>query len=117
MLPNEPPFRFLRHHARKPPLANSKPGKPPPTTGPGTALKPVTRPWFKSSENAEKRELVKSAFLSVSRNSHLLESVPTAAPSNVFTVSTRLPAEGSYRKDESERSKSNRPLETAGSVP
>jgi len=29
-------FRFLRHHARKPPLTNIKPGTPVPTMGPGT---------------------------------------------------------------------------------
>ena len=30
-------FRFLRHHARRPTLANIKPGMPAPTKGPGTA--------------------------------------------------------------------------------
>jgi len=29
-------WRFLRHHARKPPLAKSNPGKPAPAMGPGT---------------------------------------------------------------------------------
>src|SRR5262245_21464828 len=31
-----PAFRFLRHNARKPPVANSNPGSPAPTMGPGT---------------------------------------------------------------------------------
>ena len=30
-------FRFLRHHARRPPVARIKPGNPAPTAGEGTA--------------------------------------------------------------------------------
>jgi len=38
-------FRFLRHHAGKPPLAAIRPGMPVPTTGPGTGTAPpVTNP-------------------------------------------------------------------------
>jgi hypothetical protein len=36
-------FRFLRHHASRPPLAKIRPGSPLPTMGPGTvAREPVT---------------------------------------------------------------------------
>ena len=36
-------FRFLRHHASRPPPTNIKPGKPAPTTGAGTAAAAVRR--------------------------------------------------------------------------
>src|SRR5215831_3128774 len=86
----------LRRHPRKPstPAPPAKSGSAAGSGAGGGSLKPVTKPWLKSIEKAEKRAFVMPLFLSASRNSHLLESVPTAAASNDLTVSTRLPCAG-----------------------